>query len=150
MESLRALHAYQFRDADSCAWVTEGSRKFTVDVVAHNPQMKLEYIALDQSIDRIVRRKPEAKKAASKNKGKGKAYSHVFSEAGTGVMGSIGSVPTWEAAIASGKVDWESSEDEDDDGSFARGLRLETLEGCSFWNIPEVRIFQKDVLTGAL
>lgn len=130
--------------------------------------MKLEYIALADSVDRIVRRKPSSPttsshlpKTSRKDKGKGKAISKAtpvslpgvtpsFSNA---IFGNINSTPTWEAAINGGKgMDWESSDDEDgeDDGSWARGLRLETVEGCAFWNISGVRIFEKDVLTGAL
>ncbi|ESZ95443.1 hypothetical protein SBOR_4184 [Sclerotinia borealis F-4128] len=56
LKNLRALHAIDFRSEDTCFWVSREFRKFTVDSIAHNPDCKLEYIALKNSIIRLFRR----------------------------------------------------------------------------------------------
>jgi hypothetical protein len=114
--------------------------------------MNLEYIALDQTIDRLVRRKPIVNSVPSKKaKGKGKQCNILLDLVmGTNTSG-ISSVPTWEAAIAgSAASHLESSDDEDEDGSLSRGLIVETLSGMRFCDITGVRIFEKDILNGYL
>jgi hypothetical protein len=156
LESLRALHLYQFRDVDNCIWVTEGFRKFTVDVVCHNPQMKLEYIAFDSNIERLVRRKAAPSTKISKGKGKAGQKANMLSELlmSANIGSSSGSggaaIPSWEVAIASNAADWDSSEDEDNDVTLAKGLKIETVEGQRFCDITGVRIFAKDILNGSL
>jgi hypothetical protein len=53
---LRALHIVHFRNSDTCIWVVRESMRFIVDCVANNPQLKLEWIAMeDERVDRILR-----------------------------------------------------------------------------------------------
>jgi hypothetical protein len=148
MESLRAIHTIQFRVDDTCVWVMREFRKFTVDIVSHNPSMKLEYLALDTSIERIVRRRASPKKATKDTKGKGKASgfdllsSNALAEL---ALGNSGSGSGWDNAyfdIA------ESSDDED--GLGRSGLRIETVEGVRFCDVIGVRIFEKEIISGRL
>src|SRR6266536_3734708 len=78
LTSLRVLHTIQFRTDDTCMWVMREFRKFAVDNISHNPDMKLEYLALDSSVERLVRRKVSTSKTEKKDqKGKGKDNSNV-------------------------------------------------------------------------
>lgn len=139
------MHIINFRNDDTCHWVIREIRKFAVDSVAHNPEMKLEYIALENTVERLVRRlkKPRSKgKGKAVEKGKGKdveidPLSAVF--------------PTLDS-ILSPPVVSESSEDEsvNSEDEVGPGLKLETLEGVRFYDIYGVRIFRKDIMMGRL
>lgn len=156
LTNLRALHTFHFRHEDNCMWVVREFRKFTVDVVSHNPEMKLEYLALGNTVERLVRRTP--KKVDKKGKGKekpagrkGKSLAELAlfqsSSAPSNLVGSsllkLGIAPNL-------AIDWGNSDDEDLDVGGKMGLRVETMEDMHFSDIPGVRIFEKDVLHGRL
>jgi hypothetical protein len=139
------MHIINFRNDDTCHWVIREIRKFAVDSVAHNPEMKLEYIALESTVERLVRRLKKPK-----SKGKGKAV-----DKGKGKEVDISSpsvlFPTLESLLSPPIVS-ESSEDEsvNSEDEVGPGLKLETLEGVRFYDICGVRIFRKDVMMGRL
>jgi hypothetical protein len=169
--SLRAFHTIQFRTDDTCLWVCREFRRFTVDNVSHNPHMKLEFIALDNSVERLVRRVPLPKNNVE-NKGKGKeiAGNADGSSRKTFAQLVFGSDGTWpdgtpmSAGLATGGpwtngIDYslvleDSEDDEGAEWSFGIsgkiGLKVETIEGMRFCNVTGVRIFEKDVLGGRL
>jgi hypothetical protein len=159
--SLRALHTIMFRTDDTCVWVMREFRKFTVDNVSHNPEMKLEYLALDTSVERLVRRKPKSKVKDKKGKGKdidsiSLSVQHLSDVVmnGPGLGWGSGS-DTLGGSLMNG-YDWESSADDDANGlgmsaiSMTTGLRVETIEGIRFCDVVGVRIFERDVLSGRL
>lgn len=138
-----------FRNEDTCHWVVREIRKFAVDSVSHNPEMKLEYIALENTVERLVRRAKKTKskgkgKAMEKGKGKGK-------EMGGGTTSGGPAVPTLDSILSPPPIS-ESSEDEylNSEDEVGPGLKLETLEGVRFYDIFGVRIFRKDVMMGRL
>lgn len=53
--NLRALYIIHFRNNDMCMWVVRETLRFIVDCVAHNPHLKLEWIAIEERLDRIMR-----------------------------------------------------------------------------------------------
>ncbi len=152
MESLRALHTFQFRVEDTCVWVMRDFRKFTVDIVSHNPEMKLEYLALDTSVERLTRRKSAPKKKTAKDiKGKGKAKELDLVSAkalAELALGNSGPTSGW-GDNANAYFDLVESSD-DEDGLGKSGLRIETVEGVRFCDVTGVRIFEKEILSGRL
>lgn len=164
MTSLRALHTIYFRQEDQCQWVRNNFGKFLIDTVSQTPQMKLEYLALDQNVERLVRRskeKPLKKIFDRKGKGKAKAKDADNAKAlAEMVLGPSGSWPDGGAIANSGlhiagNDDWQLSSDEDEDANTGPivgqlGLRVETIEGVRFCDVPNVRIFEKDVIGGRL
>ncbi|RDL35853.1 uncharacterized protein BP5553_06465 [Venustampulla echinocandica] len=166
LTSLRALHTNQFRTEDTCVWVMREFRKFTVDNVAHNPDMKLEYLALDTVVDRLVRRSKAnaSQKATVDKKGKGKAASNskvlaemILGPGGTwpdgGVLNNSGTAGIGPSALAGPLLDMQLSSDEDDDSAPVvgkLGLKIETVDNVRFHDIVGVRIFEKDVIGGRL
>jgi hypothetical protein len=165
LTALRAMHIIQFRNDDTCHWVVREIRKFAVDSVSHNRDMKLEYIALENSVERLVRRarRPKAgsKTAAKRDKGTGKE------KEGDGIDGAGGGgggesatptpapFPTLESLLLGSSPKSDSSDEEDggdsDDGFGARpGLKLETLEGVRFYDVYGVTIFKKEIMLGRL
>jgi hypothetical protein len=149
MTSLRAIHMAQFRNDDPCHCVMRESKKFMADIVTHNPKMKLEYISLDQSVERLVRRsRPKSTKKDKKGKGKANETTKVITEA------LLGSNSTWADAGASSAppLDWQASSDEEAEAIIVGklGLKVETIEGIRFCDVTGVRIFEKDVIGGRL
>lgn len=119
-------------------------RKFAVDSVSHNPEMKLEYIGMENSVERLVRRvkQPKSKdKGKAVDKGKGKEVDTIDTAV---------AFPTLDSMLVP-PIEDESSEDESgsEDG-LSPGLKLETLEGVRFYDVFDVRIFRKDIMAGRL
>ncbi|KAF8849293.1 hypothetical protein BDZ45DRAFT_604593 [Acephala macrosclerotiorum] len=152
MESLRALHTIQFRVDDTCVWVMREFRKFTVDIVSHNPDMKLEYLALENAVERLARRKaPPPKKMTKDSKGKGKAKGLDLVSAkalAELALGNSGPSSSWGDSTNAYFDLGESSDDED--GLGKSGLRVETVEGARFCDVTGVKIFEKEIITGRL
>src|SRR5437016_11790065 len=101
------MHIINFRNEDTCHWVVREIRKFAVDCVSNNPEMKLEYIALENTVERLVRRAKKTKlkgKGKAMDKGKGK-------EMGEGTTSESPTFPTLDSILAPPPVS-ESSEDE--------------------------------------
>src|SRR5450756_1855001 len=123
--SLHALHTIQLRTDDQCHTVHTQFRKFIVDIVAHNPDVKLEYIALVDNVERLVRRKQAPKKVNDK-KGKGKDSTDGMdntSKALAELIIGLGSSSTWSAgSVASNGTatpvmpEWQDSSDDEDVG----------------------------------
>ena len=141
MTSLRAIHINQFRVGDTCPSIMHETKQFMVDMVSHNPQMTLEYIGLNEAIERLVRRS-RAKSTKKDKKGKGKANetTKVIAEA---LLGNS----TW--ADSSASFDSQASSDEEMMVG-KLGLKVETVEGIRFCDVTGVRIFEKDVIGGRL
>ena len=170
MASLRALHIISFHTEDTCLWVMRELRKFAIDSVAHHPQMKLEYIGLDHTVERLLRKpKGASKSKADRRKDKAKASSpvsetpNVNGVAPTTVQGltngetqksphpceamTNGSAPH----ASNGEIDDDSSSsDEGGDEDLQPLLKIETLENVRMYDVDGVRIFRKDVMAGRL
>ncbi|KAG4435478.1 hypothetical protein IFR05_009050 [Cadophora sp. M221] len=149
LTALRALHVITFDNPDdTCSWVFREFRKFAVDVICHNPTMKLEYLAVEQALDRLVRRKPMLKPKVDK-KGKGKETNWTSAKALAELVMGSAAVATTGGWSEDGKYDFPDSSD-DDDGIVKTGLRVETIDGIRFSDVTGVRIFERDVLIGRL
>lgn len=127
--------------------------KFAVDAIAQVPESKLDYIALDNSVEYIVRRAPP-KKVGGDDKGKGKAkqkkknlYHYLASMDGTENLDGITLVPSLGMLIDG----YDDSDDDEPPGSETKkGLKVEGVIGERFCDINNIRIFQNDVLHGRL
>ncbi|KAI9870785.1 MAG: hypothetical protein M1830_003810, partial [Pleopsidium flavum] len=58
LKSLHALHVLNFRSDDTCIWVFRELRKFIVDNISHHEDMKIEFLALKDSLSRLARKPP--------------------------------------------------------------------------------------------
>lgn len=138
-------------------------RKFVVDCCASNASMKLEYIALGNTVERIVRtakkdaktkaKEKEERLAKQKLKGKGKEVLNMNGIAsGSGGIGGLDfvSLDALMGLSPAADADDESSDESEDEDDHGPGMKLETLEGVKFYDIYGVRIFCKDVLGGWL
>lgn len=137
-------------------WVMREFRKFAVDNISHNPDMKLEYLALDSSVERLVRRtlsKSKTDKKDKKGKGKGNENVPLLAEL---VYGPTGVWPDGSGVGGGGSMaglgfDWQDSEDEDEMSAGGKmGLRIETVDGVRFCDIAGVKVFEKEILGGRL
>ncbi len=135
-------------------------RKFTVDNVSHNPGMKLEYLALDQSVERLVRKIP---KPQAKGKGREKKKRHLAELVMPAEKSMMQVVVDGYPGLGFESLMVDSDDEqgltgnkgeagEDDDGEWVRrmGLRIEVVEGVRFSDVVGVRIFEKGVRGGRL
>lgn len=148
MVSLRAIHILQFKNNDTCIWVMREILKFIVDNLSHNPELELEWIAMeDDRVDRVVRQTQDPADPNKSTKGKQKAKSKEpnFASALAWTSGHWTSVP----ALPLDGLESES-DSEDDDLDSGRHLRLRTVGPVQFYDIYGVDIFQKEVRHGRL
>ncbi|KAI3402165.1 hypothetical protein diail_94 [Diaporthe ilicicola] len=145
--NLRALHVINLRNDDTCVWVMRETKRFVIDNLSHYPELKLEWLAIDddERVERIVRWKetPKEKKSKSaKSKGKEKAVPWT-------------SLPNGDhfPVLSLDNLDLGSESDEDD-GEGSTGpdgmSKIETIDNIHFYDVWGVRIFKREVITGRL
>jgi len=122
--------------------------------------MKLEYFALDSSVERIIRKKVEPERTDVKGKGKEKAAKKhkndgkvVILSNGSWTVGNPSQVypmgtPHHLAPTVPAGLDWGS--DSDDDEESPSRSKIDTTSDMRFSNITDVRIFEKEVMMGRL
>jgi len=122
--------------------------------------MKLEYFALDSSVERIIRKKVEPERTNVKGKGKEKAAKKhkndgkvVILSNGSWTVGNPSQVypmgtPHHLAPTVPAGLDWGS--DSDDDEESPSRSKIDTTSDMRFSNITDVRIFEKEVMMGRL
>lgn len=151
--SLRALNVTQFRNDDTCVWVMRETRRFIVDNMCHYPDLKLEWISIDDDrVERIIRPPPQTPAAKEEEK-KNKKGKHKF---GTS-LGGFGHLGIASTSGSSGGFPplpmpgWDTDSDSDDeDTDIVANTKLETVEGVHFYDVWDVRIFKKEVMDGRL
>jgi hypothetical protein len=176
LASLRALHVVHLRNDDTCVWVMRETKRFLIDNVSHYPDLKLEWIAIDEDdrVDKLVRvselenksaanggdEEGEGNKKGKDKKGKGKletAISSAVADLGDGGEGEGGVEVDISALIAaelgddgesSGSEDGEETDGDEDEENL--GQKITTVEGISFCDVEGVRIFKKEVVAGRL
>lgn len=144
--NLRAINILRFRNNDTCIWVMRELLRFIVDNLSHHPELKLEWIAMeDDHVDRVVRPadmpdEASAEKPKKNSKSKGK---------GTGIVGLTG---PGNDAFPILPVDGLESESESEDDVFDSGarLRFKTVGGMQFYDVWGVKIFDKEIRSGKL
>ncbi len=149
--SLRALNIIQLRNDDTCVWVMRETKRFLVDNLSHHPELKLEWIPIDDDTcaERILRPSEVPKKPKKKSKGKEKAVSPPAFSNGSASSDVIPilSLDSWDAGSTSaGAGGDESDEDEEE----LQSIKLETLEGVHFSDVWGVKIFEKEITSGRL
>ncbi|OBT55279.1 hypothetical protein VE04_05365 [Pseudogymnoascus sp. 24MN13] len=128
--SLRALHIINFRNDDTCHWVMREIPRFIADALSSHPRMKLEYLALGNTVGRLAWKVKPAPK--SKDKGKGKATMYT------------------DNTVIEEKQDESNTDDSDEEDDSAPGLKLETVDCGRFYDVLGVRMWKKEVLLGRL
>ncbi|KFY18367.1 hypothetical protein V493_08680 [Pseudogymnoascus sp. VKM F-4281 (FW-2241)] len=115
--SLRALHIINFRNEDTCHWVMREVPRFIADALSSHPGMKLEYLALGNSVGRLEWKVKAAPKSQDKGKGKATVY-------------------TGDTVIISEEKPEESNSDEsDEEDDPTPGLKLENVDYGRFYDV---------------
>lgn len=118
---------------------------FIVDNLSHHPELKLEWIAMeDDRLDRVIRPSETAKKGEEeskrRDKGKGKAIlSPIHNNDDLPVL----PMSDWGS-------DTDSDEDDDDAFHCGKRLRLKTVGVLQFYDVWGVKIFDKEIRSGRL
>lgn len=142
---LRALHIVSLRNDDTCVWVLREAKEFLLDNLSHHPEMKLEWVSIDEDdkVDRILMpsellAESKKRKKAKKDKGKQKASDLPIS-------GATSSFPVFPPLDS---CDADTDSDEDDEEELATSV--ERVSGVRFYDVWDVRIFKKEVVYGRL
>ncbi|KAL6353042.1 hypothetical protein LRP88_13527 [Fusarium phalaenopsidis] len=138
--NLRAINILRFRNNDTCIWVMREILNFIVDNLSHHPELKLEWIAMeDDRLDRVIR-PSDTPDEAPKRRDKGKEKLSMGLHHNNSALPVL---PTWAS-------DSESDEDDDDASNCGKRLRLKTVGVLQFFEVWGVRIFDKEIRTGRL
>ncbi|KAK7426941.1 hypothetical protein QQZ08_006533 [Neonectria magnoliae] len=143
--NLRALHILHFRNNDTCIWVMREILNFIVDNLSHHPELKLEWIAMeDDRLDRVIRPSETPKKSGeeSKRRDKGKGKATIGLEHNNNALPLL-PMTDWGS-------DTDSDEDEDDSFHCGKRLRLKTVGVLQFYDVWGVKIFDKEIRSGRL
>lgn len=138
MTKLRALHIVNLRNDDTCVWVMRETKRFIIDNLSHFPELKLEWLAIDEDehAERLVRWKapPKDKEKKAKAKGKEKATSSPS------INGDQYPMLSLEPGV-------DSDSDDDDNGG---GIKIETIDNFHFYDVWDVGIFKRSIVSGRL
>ena len=145
LPNLLALHVLSFRSDDTCHSAMREMRRFIVDALSHQRDMKLEWIAVgdDDSAQQVVRPKntPAPKKTDNSKKSDGKWKAPPVDANGNPTSGG-GPYPQFPGQ------GWESDSEIEDDESDP-GLKGYTIsENIPFYDIWGVKIFRKEIIAG--
>ncbi|RFU71931.1 hypothetical protein TARUN_10328, partial [Trichoderma arundinaceum] len=145
--NLRAINILHFRNNDTCIWVVREILRFIVDNLSHYPELKLEWIAMeDDRVDRVIRPTDEANDAPDERnnnkRAKGKSKDKAPAGPGAGLHDAFPALP----------VDGLDSESDSDDDGFNGGtrLRFKTVGPLQFYDVWGVKIFDKEIRSGRL
>lgn len=144
LTSLRALHIINLRNDDTCVWVMRETKRFVIDTLSHFPEMKLEWLAVDDDdhVERIVRwKEPPREKKGKSRKGKEKAHPTTISN------GDSSHFPV----LSLDHPEAVSDSDEDYGNGSEEGVsRIETIDSIHFYDVWGVRIFKREIMSGRL
>ncbi|UKZ73608.1 hypothetical protein TrVFT333_001256 [Trichoderma virens FT-333] len=126
--NLRAINILHFRNNDTCIWVVREILRFIVDNLSHYPELKLEWIAMeDDRVDRVIRPSDETNDTPDERKNnkraKGKSKDKVPAATSLGPHNMFPPLPL-------DGLDSESDSDDEFNGGHAYGLRR--WDHCSF------------------
>lgn len=121
------------------------TKRFLIDNVSHHPELKLEWVSVDDDdrVERLIRPSSLSKKEkkSKKSKGKQKAMNAVGAS-GAGFGGDV-------FPLLPPPDSWDISSDSEDDDELHEA-KLETMENIHFYDVWGVRIFKKEVVSGRL
>jgi hypothetical protein len=120
--------------------------RFIVDNLSHHPDLKLEWIGMeDDRVDRVTRPSEQSEESREetrkKQKGKGKAINHLATPS---AADNFPILPSIEVG--------SDSESDDDLDMFGTGtkLRFKTFGPMQFYDVWGVKIFEKEIRSGRL
>ncbi|KAL7949953.1 hypothetical protein V8C42DRAFT_186605 [Trichoderma barbatum] len=144
LASLRAINILHFRNNDTCIWVVREILRFIVDNLSHYPELKLEWIAMeDDRVDRVIRPSDETNNAPDERSNNKRAKGKSKDKAP--VPGPHNMFPTL-------PMDGLDSESDTSDDEYAGGsrLRFKTVGPLQFYDVWGVKIFDKEIRSGRL
>lgn len=144
--NLRAINILHFKNSNTCPWVVREMLQFIVDNLSHQPEMKLEWIAMeDDRVNRVVRPSEandiEGSEAGSRPKSAQSA-------------GKARAIDVPQKTYPDPPLDQDrygsETEDEDDVLDGGRRLRFQTEGPLQFYDVWGVKIFEKEIRSGRL
>lgn len=138
--NLRAINILHFKNSDTCIWVMREILRFIVDNLSHHPELKLEWIAMeDERVDRVIRPSHPDMEDGNDSEDKGKSKAPFMPEPNSPFP-----------VLPVEGLDSESESDEDDAFDSGKRLRLKTVGPLQFYDVWGVKIFEKEIRHGRL
>jgi hypothetical protein len=151
LSNLVALHIISLRNEDTCVWVMRETKQFLIDNLTHHPEMKLEWVSIDEEdkVDRLIRDdgspdESEPGKKSAKAKGKQTAFPPASMPVGNGSV-----FPVFPPLDGWGHDYSDYSDEGDDDQEPAHTIIR--FDGIKFYDVGgDIQIFRKEIVSGKL
>lgn len=150
--NLRAINVLHFKSNDTCLWVVRETLRFMVDNLSHYPEMKLEWIAMeDDRVDRVVRPGESEDDEFGPHRLSRSDQPTITgpfnppSDPSSG-HGSDSSLPLFPSDALG---DSDDSDDEQVHDGVSR-LRYTTVGPIQFYDVWGIKIFEKEIRSGRL
>lgn len=144
--NLRAINILHFKNSNTCPWVVREMLQFIVDNLSHQPEMKLEWIAMeDDRVNRVVRPSEVAEAEESEASHRHKSVQSSGKARATDEPPRLYPEAPWDHDRYGSET-----EDEDDVMDGGRRLRFQTEGPLQFYDVWGVRIFEKEIRSGRL
>ncbi|OAA62352.1 Cyclin-like F-box [Cordyceps fumosorosea ARSEF 2679] len=164
--NLRAINILHFKSNDTCLWVVRETLRFMVDNLSHYPDMKLEWIAMeDDRVDRVVRQGEPDDEDELCPRRLSRAEQQLQHPVATGafVPTLLGPLPPSHPTsiqvsnahlplFPPDAVGLDDSDDSDDERLHESGSRLRytTVGPMQFYDVWGIKIFEKEIRSGRL
>ncbi|OAR01338.1 hypothetical protein LLEC1_04589 [Akanthomyces lecanii] len=152
--NLRAINILHFKNNDTCLWVVRETLRFMVDNLSHYPEMKLEWIAMeDDRVDRVVRPgESDDEEFCRQRLPRSEQPVDTVPVVATDPQAQPSSGHASDASLPlfpSDVLDGDESDDElpHDVGS---RLRYTTVGPMQFYDVWGIKIFEKEIRSGRL
>lgn len=154
MLNLRAINILHFKTNDTCLWVVRETLRFMVDNLSHHPEMKLEWIAMeDDRVDRVIRPGDDDDEELCRQRLSRAEQQPIItgpfdppSHPSSGHTSDT-SLPLFPPYAID---DEEDSDDELLYGSSESRLRYTTVGPMQFYDVWGIKIFEKEIRSGRL
>jgi len=149
--NLRALHIIQLRNDDTCVWVMRETKRFLMDSISHYPELKLEWLSIDDDtcVERVIWTCPGPKPPKAKSaKGKGKEKATIEPTVEPTAVPTVDPTSETEPFPLLSMDAWETAADSDDD--LVEDEKVTLGNASHFSDVWGVKIFKKEIMSGRL
>ncbi|KAH8172867.1 F-box domain-containing protein [Sarocladium implicatum] len=149
LKSLRALNILHFRNNDTCVWVMREILRFIVDNLSHHPELKLEWIAMENDrVDRIIRPSVGHRDHDDDSEGEDEVLEKL-KKSNEHSLGKAKLIANTQYPIMP-SIELDTDSDSDDDHDSGQRLRYKTVGPLQFYDTWGIKIFEKEIRAGKI
>lgn len=150
--NLRAINILHFKSNDTCLWVVRETLRNIVDNLSHYPQMRLEWIAMeDDRVDRVVRPNEYDDDDLRRRRDSGSTQHDDLDPFSAPALPPNSGQPSGSGLpiFPSDAIQDDSDSDDELYDSGSR-LRYTTVGPMQFYDVWGIKIFEKEIRSGRL